>query len=88
MVLRILRLYSGPAKAYSSSAPAYSPSAQVNAAVTHVRRRKRNQRQGKLILSLWVFLPSIKKDLLTEPPKISKFASFCLVLHKMNFLGA
>jgi len=31
-----------------------SPSAQVKAAVAHVRRLKRNQRKGKLILSLWV----------------------------------
>jgi hypothetical protein len=36
----------------SGSAQACSPSAQVKAAVTHVRRLKRNQRKGKLILSL------------------------------------
>jgi hypothetical protein len=39
-VLRILRLCSS--------------SAHVEAAVAHVRRLKRNQRQGNLILSLWV----------------------------------
>jgi hypothetical protein len=32
-------------------------SAQVKAAVAHVRRLKRNQRQGKLILSLGVLQP-------------------------------
>jgi hypothetical protein len=39
----------------SGSAPACSPSAQVKAAVAHVRRLKRNQRKGKLILSLRAF---------------------------------
>jgi hypothetical protein len=42
------------AQACSGSTPACSPSAQVKAAVAHVRRLKRNQRKGKLILSLWV----------------------------------
>ena len=60
----LLRLSSGSAQACSGllrlaqacsgSAPACSPSAQVKAAVAHVRRLKRNQRKGKLILSLWV----------------------------------
>jgi hypothetical protein len=36
------------------SAQVRSPSAQVKAAVAHVRKLKRNQRQGKLILSLGV----------------------------------
>jgi hypothetical protein len=56
-----LRLCSGSAQACSPSAQVYSPSAQVSspsaqvkAAVAHVRRLKRNQRLGKLILSLWV----------------------------------
>jgi hypothetical protein len=52
-VVRMLRLCSG-------SAPACSPSAQVKAAVAHVRRLKRNQRKGKLILSLWVFSPDFR----------------------------
>jgi hypothetical protein len=34
-----------------------SGSAQVKAAVAHVRRLKRNQQQGKLILSLGVLRP-------------------------------
>ena len=58
----LFRLCSGSAQACSGSAPACSPSAQVGspsaqvkAAVAHVRRLKRNQRKGKLILSLWVF---------------------------------
>ena len=42
------------AQACSGSAQACSPSAQVKAAVAHVRRLKRNQRKGKLILSLSV----------------------------------
>jgi hypothetical protein len=46
---------SGSALAYSPSAQVYSPSAQVKAAVAHVRRLKRNQRKGKLILSLGAF---------------------------------
>jgi hypothetical protein len=41
----------------SPSAQACSPLAQVKAAVAHVRRLKRNQRKGKLILSLWVLCP-------------------------------
>jgi hypothetical protein len=54
----LLRLCSGLlrlARACSPSAQVYSPSAQVKAAVAHVRRLKRNQQKGKLILSLWVF---------------------------------
>jgi len=58
-----LRLRSGSAQALlrmlrfgSGSGQERSPSAQVKAAVAHVRRLKRNQRQGKLILSLWAFL--------------------------------
>jgi hypothetical protein len=47
----LLRLCSG----YSPSAQVSSPSAQVKAAVAHVRRLKRNQRKGKLILSMGVF---------------------------------
>jgi len=39
----------------SGSAQACSGSAQVKAAVAHVRRPKRNQRKGKLILSLWEY---------------------------------
>jgi hypothetical protein len=64
----LLRLCSGSAQACSPSAQACSPStqvcsplaqvcspsAQVKAAVAHVQRLKRNQRKGKLILSLWV----------------------------------
>jgi hypothetical protein len=50
----LLRLCSGSAPACSPSAQVCSPSAQVKAAVAHVRRLKRNQRKGKLILSLWV----------------------------------
>jgi hypothetical protein len=46
----LLRLF----QACSPSAQVCSPSAQVKAAVAHVRRLKRNQRKGKLILSLWV----------------------------------
>ena len=53
----LLRLCSGSALAYSPSAQVYSPSAQVKAAVAHVRRLKRNQRKGKLILSLGVLVP-------------------------------
>ena len=49
----LLRLCSGSAQACSPSAQVCSPSAQVKAAVAHVRRLKRNQRKGKLILSLW-----------------------------------
>ena len=41
----------------SGSVQVGSPSAQVKVAVAHVRRLKRNQRKGKLILSLWVFTP-------------------------------
>ena len=44
-MLRMLRLCSG-------SAPVCSPLAQVKAAVAQVRRLKRDQRKGKLILSL------------------------------------
>ncbi len=51
----LLRLCSGLLRLRSGSAPACSPSAQVKAAVAHVRRLKRNQRKGKLILSLGVF---------------------------------
>jgi hypothetical protein len=45
---------SGSTQLCSGSTPAYSPLAQVKAAVTRVRRLKRNQRKGKLILSLGV----------------------------------
>jgi hypothetical protein len=51
----LLRPCSGSAPACSSSAHVCSPLAQVKAAVAHVRRLKRNQRKGKLILSLGVF---------------------------------
>jgi len=58
----MLRLCLGSAQACSPSAQACSPSAQVcspsaqvKAAVAHVRRLKRNQQKGKLILSIWVF---------------------------------
>jgi hypothetical protein len=68
-VLGMFRLCSGSAQACSGSAPACSPSAQVcspsaqvKAAVTHVRRLKRNQRKGKLILSLGVFRASFNID--------------------------
>jgi hypothetical protein len=37
---------------------------QVKSAVAHVRRLKRNQRKGKLILSLWVFLPALPQHLI------------------------
>jgi len=60
-MLRMLGLCSGSAQACSGSdrvrspsARVCSPSAQVKAAVAHVRRLKRNQRKGKLMLSLWV----------------------------------
>jgi 3-deoxy-D-arabino-heptulosonate 7-phosphate (DAHP) synthase class II len=60
-VLRMLRFCSGSAQACSPSAQVCSPlaqvcspSAQVKAAVAHVQRLKRNQRKGKLILSLRV----------------------------------
>jgi hypothetical protein len=61
-VLRMLRLCSGSAQALlrlcsgllKPCSPC-SPSAQVKAAAAHVRRLKRKQRKGKLILSLWVF---------------------------------
>jgi hypothetical protein len=48
----LLRLFSGSAQASSPSVQVCSPLAQVKAAVAHVRRLKRNERQGKLILSL------------------------------------
>jgi len=47
----LLRLYSGSSQALVRL---WSPLAQVKAAVAHVRRLKRIQRKGKLILSLWV----------------------------------
>jgi hypothetical protein len=43
---------SGRGQDSSGSTPACSPLAQVKAAVARVRRLKRNQRKGKLILSL------------------------------------
>jgi len=43
---------SGSTQLCSGSTPACSPLAQVKAAVARVRRLKRNQRKGKLILSL------------------------------------
>jgi len=45
---------SGSTQLCSGSTPACSPLAQVKAAVACVRRLKRNQRKGKLILSLGV----------------------------------
>jgi hypothetical protein len=71
---------SGSAQACSGSAPACSPSAQVGspsaqvgspsaqvkAAVAHVCRLIRNQRKGKLILSLWVF-----SDTITLPQRLT-----------------
>ncbi|KAE9370190.1 hypothetical protein N431DRAFT_31350 [Stipitochalara longipes BDJ] len=68
----MLRLCSGSAQACSGSAPAcspsaqvYSPSAQVKAAVAHACRLKRNQRKGKLMLSLWVssIFKSVRRNL-------------------------
>jgi hypothetical protein len=61
-VLRMLRLYSGSAQACSPSTQVWSPSAQVKAAVAHVRRLKRNQRKGKLILSLEVLHQFSKRE--------------------------
>jgi hypothetical protein len=48
----VLRLCSGSAQACSPSAQVCSPSAQVKAEVAHVRRLKREQRKGNLMLSL------------------------------------
>jgi hypothetical protein len=53
-VLRMLRLCSAILRLSLGSAPICSPSVQVKAVVAHVRRLKRNQRKGKLILSLGV----------------------------------
>ena len=53
--------YSGSAQALLRLVQACSPSAQVKAAVAQVRRLKRNQRKGKLILSLWEFDGSKQK---------------------------
>jgi hypothetical protein len=46
------------AQVCSPSAYVCSPSAQIKAAPAHVRRLKRNQRRGNLILSLWVLRTS------------------------------
>jgi hypothetical protein len=53
-LVRLPQASSGSAQACSGSTQVGSPSAQVKAAVAPVRRLKRNQRKGKLILSLWV----------------------------------
>jgi hypothetical protein len=61
-VLRMLRLCSGSAQALLRLCSGMlrlcsgcSAATQVKAAVAHVRRLKRNQRKGKLTLSLGVF---------------------------------
>jgi hypothetical protein len=72
---------SGSAQACSGSAPAYSPSAQVRAAVAHVRRLKQNQRKGKLILSLWVFQPSLARGV------VSGLDTCYIFLCLMNYPG-
>jgi hypothetical protein len=67
VVLRLRRVLLRPARAVIRLCIGYdqacSPSALVKAAVSHVRRLKRNQRKGKLILSLWAFVDPGKSEI-------------------------